>query len=49
MATWSLASLLELTKCACACTRVPLCVWGEGTQALGRADYSMAPHLLQGP
>lgn len=30
MATWSLASLLELTKCVCACTCASLCVVGSG-------------------
>lgn len=40
MATWSLASLLELTKCVC----VGMCAcvwWGRGTLVQSRA-----PHLL---
>lgn len=43
VATWSLVSLLELTKCVC----VGMCVLGGGTGVLGRADYGVAPHLLK--
>lgn len=44
VATWSLVSLLELTKCVC----VGMCVLGgRGTGVLGRADYGVAPHLLK--